>query len=246
MKAFLLAAGLGTRLKPFTDNHPKALAEVSGKTLLERNIEKLQKFGVNEFIINIHHFGEQIIDFLEKNDGFGSRYIISDEREELLDTGGGLLKVKELIGQAENILMMNVDILSNIDLKALIHYHLLRTPMATLAVQDRPSSRKLLFEDSDRDELKLAGWKNEQTGAVKSVLANDEILPSWKERAFSGIQIINTKLFENIPFTGKFSIIDVYLHAMKQHDIIAFDHSGDIMIDVGKPESIQEAQKLFS
>lgn len=246
MKAFLLAAGLGTRLKPFTDNHPKALAEVSGKTLLERNIERLQKFGVNEFIINIHHFGDQIIEYLEQHDGFGSRYIISDERAELLETGGGLLKIKELIGEADNILMMNVDILSNIDIKALIHYHLLRTPLATLAIQDRPSNRKLLFDETDREELKLTGWKNSTTLEQKSILQNQEINPSWKERAFSGIQIINRKAFDLIPFTGKFSIIDVYLELMKQHDILGFDHTGDIMIDVGKPESIIEAQKLFS
>lgn len=244
MKAFLLAAGLGTRLKPFTDHHPKALAKVNDKTLLEWNIQKLQHFGINEFVINIHYLGSQIVDFLEANNGFGSRFHISDERDALLDTGGALWKAQSFFTKADHILMMNVDILSNIDLKAFIHFHMLNHPLATLAVQDRISARKLIFEETDNEDLVLKAWHNESSNIYKP--EDFSTTTQMKALSFSGMQIINPDIFTYMERTGKFSIIDVYLELMQQHTIMGFDHTGDIMIDVGKPESIAMAEKIFT
>lgn len=244
MKAFLLAAGLGTRLKPFTDNHPKALATINGITLLEKAIRNLQKFKIYDFVINIHHFGDQIIDFLNKNNGFGSRFEISDESQNLLETGGGLLFAKDYFKNTDNILMLNVDILSNIDLKLMIQYHLIHNNLATLAIQKRNSSRQLMFELNDNEELQLKAWYNHQTKAIKPenylTLQNN-----WEGYSFSGIQILKTEILEYIQQTGKFSIIDTYLDLMNQHKIVGFDHTGDLLIDAGKPESIQEAEQYF-
>lgn len=244
MKALLLAAGLGTRLKPFTDHHPKALAKVNGKTLLEWNILKLQKFGIHEFIINVHHFGDQIVDFLKEHDGFGSRFHISDESEELLDTGGALLFAKPLLEQVNHILMMNVDILSNIDLKEFIQFHVIHNRAATLAVQDRNSNRKLLFEKNEQEEFELRAWRNEQSGAVRP--ENVDNLESLTAYSFSGIQILKRSFLDEITHQGKFSIIDAYLDIMTRKKIIAYDHTGDILIDAGKPESLIEAEKYFT
>lgn len=245
MKAFLLAAGLGTRLKPFTDHHPKALAKVNGRTLLEWNIKKLQQFDINEFIINIHHFGEQIVDYLKENDGFGSRYHISDETDELLDTGGALLHAKKLLEPVDHILMMNVDILSNIDLKAFIQFHLIHNHIATLAVQNRNSSRKLVFELNEQEEYVLRGWKNTQTGETKPQGQNFDA-EQFTAFSFSGIQLLNGAFLDEITHRGKFSIIDTYLDVIQRKSIIAYDHSGDILIDAGKPENLIEAEKIFS
>lgn len=244
MKAFLLAAGLGTRLKPFTDHHPKALVKVGGVTLLERSIRKLQKFEINEFVINVHHFADQIKDFLAENEGFGSRYTISDESDELLETGGAVKKAAPLFGNTENILMMNVDILSNIDLRSLIQYHLVHNPYATLAVQERNSTRKMLFEENDRDELVLKGWKNTENNELKPLGLN--VSHITKEYAFSGIQIIHTDMIKSMKRTGKFSIVDAYLDLMSDHKILGYDHTQDIVIDAGKPEAIEQAEKIFT
>ncbi|MGB6093368.1 MAG: sugar phosphate nucleotidyltransferase, partial [Moheibacter sp.] len=157
-KAMIFAAGMGTRLKPFTDHHPKALAEVNGKTLLQRNIEYLKTIGVTELTINVHHFADQIIDFLKQNSNFGIHIQISDETAELLETGGGLVKAKEMIGD-QSFLVMNVDILTDLNLEDLIQFHYQYQPLVTLAVSDRDSSRKLLFKKNRQ----LAGWKNLNT-----------------------------------------------------------------------------------
>lgn len=247
MKAFLLAAGLGTRLKPFTDHHPKALAPINDTTVLEWNIKKLQKFGINEFVINIHHFPEQIIQYLEDNKGFGSRYFISDESDELLETGGALLHAKSFLENTDHILMMNVDIISNIDLKQLIHFHLIHQPIATLAVQNRESSRQLLFDLTDRDELILKGWKNENNNSFKPEgVENNEAFSQWKMKAFSGIQIINTEFYNELTHTGHFSIIDAYLDVMNRKPIMGYDHTGDIMLDIGSADKLAEAEKILA
>lgn len=234
----LFAAGLGTRLKPFTDNQPKALAQVNGKTLLERNIEYLKTFGFEEIIINVHHFADQIESFLAANNNFDVKISISDERDEVLETGGGLVKAQELLGD-ESFLVMNVDILTDLNIDDLIQFHYQFQPLVTLAVSDRNSSRKLLFEPNYNLELK--GWKNSNT--------NESIITSSKdlvELAFSGIHIINPRIFEMMPNSGKFSIMQTYMELMKSERILGFDHSGGILIDVGKPESVLEAEKYFT
>lgn len=244
MKAFLLAAGLGTRLKPFTDHHPKALASVNGLTLLERAIRTLQKYEVHEFVINIHHFGHQIKDFLEENKGFGSRFYISDESEQLLETGGALLHARPFFEKTAHILMINVDILSNIDLRQFIHYHLVHDSLATLAVQNRDSSRQLLFEKNNQDEAILKAWINKKTQEFKPAHIQDVNL-NWEALSFSGIQLLRSEILDLIRQSGKFSIIDAYLDLMQDQKIIGYDHTGDLLIDAGKPENIQKAEKYF-
>jgi NDP-sugar pyrophosphorylase family protein len=233
----LFAAGLGSRLKPFTDHHPKALAPVNGKTLLEHNILYLQKFGIKELIVNVHHFADQIEDNLKANNGFGSFVQISDERNEVLETGGGLLKAANYF-KDEDFVVMNVDMLTNFDLKKLIEAHKESSALATLAVMKRDSSRQLLFDQ----KMQLCGWRNQNTGEIKEARS----IENTSEFAFSGIQVINTELFQYITHSGKFSIIDAYLKISETQSIKGFDHSGDLILDVGKPESLLLAEQLFS
>ena len=160
MKALIFAAGKGTRLKPFTDHHPKALALVHGVPLLERNIKYLQSYGIQDFVINVHHFGDQIIQFLKENNNFGSKIEISNEAAELLETGGGLLFAKRFLENEEDFLIMNADILTDLNIAELIKVHQENQDVVTLAVSDRESSRKLLFTE----ELILRGWLNIATG----------------------------------------------------------------------------------
>ncbi|SMC49836.1 nucleotidyltransferase family protein [Moheibacter sediminis] len=235
MKAILFAAGLGTRLKPFTDNHPKALAVVNGKTLLERNIEYLKSFGINEFVINVHHFTDQIKDFLGSKNNFGVTIHISDESDEVLETGGGLVKARKFL-ENDTFLVMNVDILTDLDITHLIQVHEKHKPIVTLAVSDRTSSRKLLFEK----DMWLKGWKNHSTG--EKIIESDEVLIEF---AFSGIHIIEPELFAMLPKSGKFSIMTNYMELMKSEIIMGYDHSGGKLVDVGRPESVTEAEKMF-
>ncbi|HJD87639.1 MAG TPA: nucleotidyltransferase family protein [Empedobacter falsenii] len=236
MKAMIFAAGLGTRLKPFTENHPKALAIVNGKPLLQRNIEYLKSFGIDEIVINVHHFADQIIEFLEENNYFGIEISISDETDQVLETGGGLVKVKANFD--EDFLVMNVDILTDLHLTNFIKAHQENKALVTLAVSDRNSSRKLYF--NDKKELK--GWQNLKTQEeIKAVDSLDDL----NDLAFSGIHVINPALFDKITETGKFSIMKVYMDLMKTESIIGFNHSGGILIDVGRPESVLEAEQYF-
>ncbi|WP_447951743.1 nucleotidyltransferase family protein [Chryseobacterium koreense] len=236
MKALIFAAGKGTRLKPFTDHHPKALAVVNGVPLLERNIKYLQSFGINDFVINVHHFGEQIIDFLKKNDNFGAKIEISDERKELLETGGGLVFAKKFLDFDEDFLIMNADILTDLDLNYFVNYHSEKKDFATLAVSDRKSSRKLLFNE----QMVLKGWLNVETGEQRLAEFNKD----FKSLAFSGIHCVNPEIFKKIKRTGKFSIMEEYLDLMGTDTIYGYEHSAKL-IDVGKPESISAAEKLF-
>ncbi|MBS1772900.1 MAG: nucleotidyltransferase family protein [Bacteroidetes bacterium] len=237
MKAMLFAAGLGTRLKPFTDKHPKALAEVNGKTLLELNIRYLQKHGIEDIIVNVHHFADQIEQVLKDNNGFGSWVTISDERDEVLETGGGLKKAAEYFQHEEQFVVMNVDVLTNLDLTRMIEAHKAdEDAIATLAVMKRDSSRQLLFDE----HLMLCGWANNNTGEQKIVRE----VPWMQPMAFSGIQVLSHSML-NIPFKGKFSIIDLYLHNARENIIRGYDHTGNIFIDVGKPESLEQAAYLF-
>lgn len=236
MKAMLFAAGLGTRLKPFTDKHPKALAEVNGRTLLEHNIRYLQQYGINDVVVNVHHFADQIEKVLADNKGFGSNYVISDERDEVLETGGGLLKAAPHFRDEEAFVVMNVDVLTNLALHKIIAAHTLSDAIATLAVMQRDSSRHLLFDE----QMRLCGWLNNKTGEEKIVHADRKVTPF----AFSGIQVLSPAILD-MPFSGKFSIIDVYLHFAVTHTVKGYDHTGDIFLDVGKPESLQKAAGLF-
>ena len=235
-KALIFAAGKGTRLKPFTDSHPKALALVNDVPLLERNIKYLQSFGVTEFVINVHHFGEQIVEFLEKNNHFEAKIDISDEKDELLETGGGLLFAQKYLENEDNFLIMNADILTDLNIHELVKFHETHLPLATLAVSDRNSSRKLFFNS----EMVLKGWMNKNSGETKMAEFNN----NFKELACSGIHCINSSIFDKIKRRGKFSIMEEYLDLMFENNILGFQHEARL-IDVGRPESVIEAEKYF-
>ena len=237
MKAMLFAAGLGTRLKPFTDHCPKALVEVNNKTLLEHNIRYLQRFGIYEVIINVHHFAKMIEDVLYEHDGFGSNISISDERSELLETGGGLKKASPFFADEDSFVVMNVDVLTNLDLGKMITAHQDSHTTATLAVMKRESSRQLLFNN----DMRLCGWVNNNT-SEKRIVRQD---PTLQPFAFSGIQVLSSVVLSDMPFDGKFSLIDLYLYLANNHVLKGYDHTGNIFIDVGKPESIEKAEYLF-
>lgn len=236
MKALIFAAGKGTRLKPFTEHHPKALVMVNKVPLLERNIKYLQGYGIHEFVINIHHFGEQIVDFLHENKNFGAKIDISDEKAELLETGGGLVFAQKFLEKEEDFLVMNADILTDLNISKLIAFHQSHKNLVSLAVSDRPSSRKLLFNK----EMKLKGWVNKSTGEKKLADANAEL----KELAFSGVHCVNTSIFSKIKRTGAFSIMEEYLDLMHDCPLLGFEHNA-LLIDVGRPESVLEAEKFF-
>jgi N-acetyl-alpha-D-muramate 1-phosphate uridylyltransferase len=240
MKAMILAAGLGTRLKPWTDFHPKALAVVNGKSLLQRNIEYLQKFGIKDVVVNVHHFADQIIDAIKTNNGWGSNITISDETQEVLETGGGLTNAAPFLKGEEPFVLMNVDILTDLDLAEMVQYHYAYLPLATLATTNRETSRYFLFNE----ENKLCGWRNIKTGEEKTggkTLKGNEV-----QKAFSGIHVINPHIFSSIPQKGKFSMVDAYLSLMHHHSIKSFNHNPAGLIDVGKPESVEKAEMLFN
>lgn len=236
--AMILAAGLGTRLKPWTNFHPKALAMVNGKSLLQRNIEYLQSAGIYKVVINVHHFADQIVAAIKKHNGWGSEVTISDETEEVLETGGGFLKAASFLTLSNHIVLMNVDVLTNLNLTSMISYHLEKMPLATLATTNRKTSRYFLFNQDDH----LCGWQNTLTGQVRSstALKGDE-----NQKAFSGIHVISRQFFDFVQESGKCSMVDFYLQLMQNHVIKSFDHSGSKFIDVGKPESIEAAEKMF-
>ena len=235
----ILAAGLGTRLKPFTDKHPKALAIVNGKTILQRNIEYLASFGIKEVIINVHHFADQIIDLIKANVGFGSIITFSDETNEVLETGGGIKKAGWFFENDEApFMVMNADILTDMNLEQMIAQHTKKNSFVTLAVSSRITSRYFLFDEMNH----LCGWKNERTGEQKISMKSKNYI----QKAFSGIQVLSPKIFPLIKMEGKFSMVDAYLDLAKTQMIDAFDHSNSKFVDVGKPESILKAEQLFT
>ena len=237
----IFAAGLGTRLKPLTDHMPKALVPVAGKPMLEHVIEKLKAAGFDEIVINVHHFANQIIDFLKEKNNFGITIHISDETDFLLDTGGGIKKAAPYFD--EPFLIHNVDILSNTDLKALYNYHLQSGNDATLLVSPRQTTRYLLF-NSDR---RLCGWINKNTLQTKPegfiYQPNGQ-----KEYAFSGIHIISPGLFKYMDekWNGKFSIMDFYLQLCQEALIGGYAKEDLQLIDIGKPETLAKAEEYIN
>jgi NDP-sugar pyrophosphorylase family protein len=237
LQGMIFAAGLGTRFKPWTDKHPKALAVVNGKSLLQRNIEYLQHYGITDVVVNVHHFADQIINALQQNKGWGSHVTISDETNMVLETGGGIKKAEPLF-TAQNIVVINVDILTDLNLGQLISFHRQHNPVSTIAITNRITSRYFLFNESDT----LCGWRNTKTGEEKIAREAKEYIP----KAFSGIHVISKKLLSLIQHQGKFSIVDTYLHLATTHLIKGYDHSGSRFIDVGKPDSVAQAEAMFT
>ena len=237
MKAMIFSAGLGTSFKPWTDKHPKALAFVNGKSLLQRNIEYLQQSGIRDIIVNTHHFAGQVTEAIEKKSGWGSRIVISDEQDELLDTGGGLLKAKELFTPGERFVTCNVDILTDLDIEKLLAFHKDNKALVSFGVTQRTTSRYLLFDDKNR----LCGWRNTKTGEEIIVRGNDVLI----QKAYSCVVVFEYAIFDHISLKGKFSLIDLYLQLAAQQTILGYDHTGDRWVDVGRPESVAVAEELF-
>lgn len=236
MKAMILAAGEGTRLKPLTDKKPKALVEVKGKPLLEHTINYLKHFGVNEIIINVHHFAQQIIDFLESRKNFNIRIEISDETDKLLDTGGGLKKASWFFNDKSSFILATVDVITNLDLNKLYKFHIKSGALATLAVKKRPSTREFLFDKN----YCLCGWKSNITGEKKLLVRNVLVKHSI---AFSTYQVINPVIFNLILEKGIFSMTDLYLRLAKEHTINGFVHNESFWMEFGRLENIEKAEK---
>ena len=273
MRAMIFAAGLGTRLKPLTDNMPKALVPLAGKTLLQWQIERLKAAGITDIVVNVHHFPDMIINYLRDNDNFGCRIAVSDERDMLLETGGGLRKAKSLllgIGSRESgnndepILICNVDILSNIDIPTLLKAY---NPdeMGVVVVSPRDTQRYLLFDETNR----LCGWTNIATGEIRpaSLVSSLNILPPTGEAdlqakptyqlqrsdlsplAFSGMQVLNPRIFDVMDKVvaekgDKFSLIDLYLSIAEKEILRAFIPENYRMMDVGKIAQLSEAESF--
>ena len=235
MKALILAAGLGTRLKPITNHIPKALVTIEGKTLLEHQILKLKSAGFNEIIVNVYHFADKIIDFLHSKNNFDIRIEISDERNFLLDTGGAVRKAAWFFDDGKPFLVHNVDILSNVDLMDMMKFHLSSDSLATLVVNQRKTSRQLLFDK----QMQLKGWFNETTGQTKPQEIN---LQLYQKFAFSGIQILSPKVFQLMEkWNEVFSIIDFYLSNVDKEKISGYTNNEIKVLDVGKIQSLEEA-----
>ena len=242
MNLFILAAGLGTRLKPLTDTMPKALVPVGGRALLQLLIEKIQhECNDPEIVINIHHFADQIIDFVEAHHSFDLPIRFSDERDQLLETGGGLKQAAPLFNNNEPILIHNVDILSNVHLGTFYQQHADDPDVAaTLIVSERKTKRYLLFDDTNR----LVGWTNIETGEVRSPYPDLDV-ECCKKYAFSGIHIVSKSLIELMDkWEGKFPIIDFYLSVCHQVIIRADVRSDLQLLDVGKLDSLTQAEEM--
>lgn len=254
MKAMIFAAGLGTRLKPLTDTLPKALVPLAGKTLLQWQIEKLKAADITDIVVNVHHFPDKIINYLRENDNFGCCIAVSDERDMLLETGGGLRKAKNLLlGVASResgnndapILVCNVDILSNIDLPTLLSAYN-PNEMGVVVVSPRDTQRYLVFDENNR----LCGWTNIATGAVRGPIANTPYpILNTRNLAFSGMQVLNPRIFDVMDKVvadkgEKFSLIDLYLSIAEKEILRAYIPENYRMMDVGKIAQLSEAESF--
>ena len=233
----ILAAGLGTRLRPLTDTVPKALVTVSGRTLLAHVVARLQQSGFERIVINVYHRAQQIVDYLEQQHNFGLDLVVSDESGQLLETGGGVKRARRLLNGSSPLLVHNVDIFSNADLSAL-YASVQHGDDAALLVSSRTTQRYLLFDDDQR----LKGWTNVATGQVKSPGPLQEPLSQYRRLAFSGIHVLSPRLFPLMDeWPDRFSIIDFYLSVCGRSRIMAHEQPGLRLLDVGKPDALVEA-----
>ena len=235
--AMILAAGLGTRLKALTQDKPKALVPLNGKPLLHHCIENLIANGFHHIVLNVHHFGEQIIDFVGSH-RFDAEIEISDERDLLMDTGGGIIKATPLFSNSKAVLVHNVDIISNVNLGEMSQQFIDSKDDAWLITQDRETNRKLLF----RDDQQLIGWRNKADGNFKWVY---DSFGQYQEMAFSGLHFFRSDLFANFECKPQ-SVIDLYLQLARQKRIVAKPIQPDYWFDLGKPEQIQSAEAYLN
>ena len=241
MNALILAAGFGTRLKPWTNHHPKALVPVEGTPMLERVINKLSEAGFDRIYINIHHFGDQIIDFVS-NKSFPGEIIISDERDEILDTGGALVKVFSSADSPDDLLVHNVDILSNAACKDLVNTHKESKNDVTLLVSDRKTNRKLLFDE----EMRLSGWLDSSKDLYRGEIKRDT--DGIKEFAFSGIYVVGREAaedMERIFGKTKFPLMDYLLHPQRKCNVKGYYQENLTILDIGKPDALAQASEIL-
>lgn len=229
----IFAAGMGTRLRPLTDTLPKALVPVKGVPMLEIMIRCLITHGVDGIVVNVHYYAEMIIEFLHKHDNFGIDIKISNEKDMLLETGGGLWNARRWLHGEESFFVCNADIFTNIDFTKLYQAHHDSGAMATLAVRNRNSSRELLWDG----DMQLCGWRNNKEG--KSIVPVPKV--DLKPYAFSGIQVISPKIFDTCKRKGKFGLIDWYLDICPQNKILGYKHDSDIWIDIGSTKALEDA-----
>lgn len=233
----IFAAGLGTRLSPVTDEIPKALVSVNGKPALEWLIMKLKKNGITQIIVNIHHFADQVIDFVVRNHFFGIEIKFSDEREMLLDTGGGLKKASWFFDDGKPFLVYNVDILSDIDINKMLAFHSQKKALATLFIQKRKTLRYLIFDK----EMQLSGWKNTKNSEL---IVSRNNTGKMEDYAFNGVHIINPVIFNHLTEMGKFSIIECYLRLSKLFPIVGYIPENTVWMDIGRLENLPAADLL--
>ena len=237
MDGMIFAAGLGTRLRPLTNNTPKALVEFNGLPLLQYVIESMRLVGIKRIVINVHHLSEKIKEFIDSYDSGNAEILISDETDKLLDTGGGLLKASHLFTKDQSVLVCNVDIFSEIDLEDLIKFHQTKKNYATLVVKDLSEGRVFCFGDDNY----LKGWRNTITGEVRS---SSKDFDRAHNKGFCGVQILSPDFIKNISLKGKFSIIDEYLLQAKTYNIVKYDYYGKF-IDLGTLERLKEAESIM-
>lgn len=239
MKAMILAAGLGTRLRPLTDTRPKALVEVNGGTLLYHVTSRLKSFGFDDFVVNVHHFPDQIVEYLRKQRSLGTEFSVSRE-EELLDTGGGIRFARPLLEGDGHFLVHNVDIFSNLDIRKMID-SCRPDSLATLLVSERKTSRYLLFDN----DMRLVGWTNVDTGEVKSPYGAIDV-PQYRKLAFGGIHYLSDDVFDLMAeWPDKFSIIDFYLRNAKDHPVYGYVQDGLELLDVGKLAALDQVSEFL-
>lgn len=249
MKAMIFAAGLGTRLRPLTNDRPKALVEVAGVTMLQRVIQRLQKVGVDELVINIHHFGDKVIEFLSCHKNFGLTIHISDERQwsnQPLETGGGILKARQWLDDGEPFFVHNADILTDLDLRTFYHFHCERDALATLLVKERETQRYLLFDNNHR----LRAWTNIATGEVKPLGIEIDVT-SQRKLAFGGVHVISPAIFPLLEAFADnmmaFGIIPFYIDVCQRQRIYGYEPTENYhWFDVGKPETLIKASEWLA
>ncbi|MFO8001673.1 MAG: nucleotidyltransferase family protein [Marinilabilia sp.] len=237
MNAMIFAAGLGSRLRPLTSHKPKALIEVAGMPLLEIALRKMENAGITKVVVNVHHHREQMLRFIESYRSPGMEIIISDEKDQLLDTGGGLLKARPLFDAGNPVLLYNVDIVTTAMLTSVMRFHNQEAPLASLMVKERPTSRHLLFDE----QMQLAGWENTQNGEEIIVRNVDPLRPM----GFQGIHVINPAFFDLIEETGVFPIMKPYLRLARTHVIKGYETRNDEWFDIGTPEKLKSAEEYI-
>jgi N-acetyl-alpha-D-muramate 1-phosphate uridylyltransferase len=236
-QAIIFSAGPGPGLKPWTDQHPKALTPINGKSLLQRNIEYLQGYGIHDVIVNVHHCADQVTEAVLNSGGWGSQVTLSDESGALLRTGGGLKKAAWFFKETAPFVVMNVDVLTDLDLNNMLSFHEAQGSQATMGVTKRLTSRNFLFNEQDL----LCGWINTQSGEQRMCRADHPLIP----KSYSCVNIFQPAVLEMVSKEGSFSIIDLYLEVAKHALVIGYDHTGDQLVDIGSIENIQKAEALF-